>query len=59
MSQYKYLLVDEWGGGIRKFVSKLEATPYMTEGTKLVALPKEPKFNPYEVALLTLKESPW
>lgn len=59
MSQYKYILIDEWGGGIRKFVSKLEATPYMTDGTKLVRLPKEPKLNPYEVALLTVGEAPW
>ena len=59
MTSYKYILLDEWGGGIRKFVSKLEATPYMTEGTKLVSLPKQPKSNPYEVALLTLKEAPW
>jgi hypothetical protein len=57
VSQYKFLLIDEWGGGIRKFASKLEATPYLTDGMKLVKLPKQP--SAYEVAVLTMKESPW
>lgn len=32
MSQYKYILIDEFGGACRKFVSKVEATPYLTDG---------------------------
>lgn len=57
MSQYKYILIDEFGGACRKFVSKLEATPYLTAGMRLVTLPRQPKANPYEVALLTLQEA--
>jgi hypothetical protein len=57
MSQYKYILVDEFGGACRKFVSKVEATPYLTDGMTLKALPKDPKANPYQVALLTLEEA--
>lgn len=57
MSQYKYVLIDEFGGALRRFTSKLEATPYLTDGARLEALPKQPKANPYEVALLTLKEA--
>jgi hypothetical protein len=57
VSQYKYVLIDEFGGACRKFVSKVEATPYLTDGMILKALPKEPKSNPYQVALLTLGEA--
>ena len=57
MSQYKYILIDEWGGTLRKFVSKLEATPYLTNGMTLQALPKQPKANPYEMAKILLKEA--
>lgn len=57
MSSYKYILIDEFGGACRKFVSKVEATPYLTAGMSLKALPKSPKDNPYQVALLTLKEA--
>jgi hypothetical protein len=57
MSQYKYILIDEFGGGCRKFVSRLEATPYVTNGARLEALPKQPKANPYEVALLLTGEA--
>lgn len=57
MSQYKYVLIDEFGGACRKFVSKVEATPYLTDGMSLKALPKDPKANPYQVALLTLEEA--
>jgi len=59
MSQYRYTLIDEFGGACRKFVSKLEATPYLTAGTRLVALPKTPKQNPYIMASLLLKEAPF
>ena len=59
MSQYKYILIDEFGGACRKFVSKLEATPYLTDGMSLMALPREPKANPYAMAQLLLKESPF
>ena len=53
-SQYRYILIDEFGGACRKFVSKLEATPYLTSGMVLKALPREPKANPYQVALTIL-----
>ena len=56
-SVYKYVLIDEFGGACRKFVSKLEATPYLTDGARLEALPKAPKSNPYEVALITMGEA--
>ena len=59
MSQYRYILFDEFGGACRKFVSKLEATPYLTSGMVLKALPREPKANPYQVAILTLQGSPF
>jgi hypothetical protein len=57
VSQYKYVLIDEFGGACRKFVSKVEATPYLTDNTRLEALPKSPKSNPYQVALITLTEA--
>jgi hypothetical protein len=57
MSQYKYVLIDEFGGACRKFVSKLEATPYLTDGMSLKALPKQPKADPYTIAQLLLKEA--
>ena len=59
MSQYRYLLIDEFGGTLRRFASKVEATPYLTSGTRLEALPRQPKANPYAMALLTLKEAPF
>ena len=59
MSQYRYILIDEFGGACRKFVSKLEATPYLTDGMSLMALPREPKANPYAIAQLLLQESPF
>ena len=58
-SQYRFILIDEFGGACRKFVSKLEATPYLTSGMVLKALPREPKANPYQVAILTLQEAPF
>jgi hypothetical protein len=57
MSQYKYTLIDEFGGACRQFVSKLEATPYLTSGMVLKALPRQPKANPYEMAQLLLKDA--
>jgi len=59
MSQYRYILIDEFGGACRKFVSKMEATPYLTAGMTLQPLPRAPKDNPYQLALLTLKEAPF
>jgi len=59
MSQYKYILIDEFGGACRKFVSKLEATPYLTTGMSLRALPRSPKADPYQVALTLLQEAPF
>jgi len=57
MSQYRYVLIDEFGGACRKFANKLEATPYLTTGMRLQALPKAPKANPYQVALTILPEA--
>ena len=57
MSQYKYILIDEFGGALRRFTSKLEATPYLTKGARLEALPKAPKQDPYQIALLTLRKA--
>jgi sRNA-binding regulator protein Hfq len=59
MSNYKYVLIDEFGGAIRKFASKVEATPYLTNGTRLEALPKVPKVNLYQQAMLLLGEAPF
>ena len=57
MTNYRYAVIDEFGGVMRKFASKTEAQPYLTAGTKLVALPKQPKAEPYQVAMLTLAEA--
>jgi hypothetical protein len=57
MSQYRYILIDEFGGACRKFASKLEAAPYMTDGMVLKALPRAPKSNPYQLATALLKEA--
>lgn len=59
MSSYKYILIDEFGGACRKFVSKLEATPYLTAGMTLRALPRAPKANLYQVASTILPEAPF
>ena len=59
MSNYRYILIDEFGGACRKFASEVEATPYLTTGMVLQPLPRQPKANPYQVALLTLKEAPF
>jgi hypothetical protein len=59
MSQYRFVLIDEFGGACRKFASKVEATPYLTDGMSLKALPKEPKANPYAMATLLLQEAPF
>ena len=56
-SQYKYILIDEFGGACRKFVSKVESTPYLTTGMSLKALPSEPKDNTYQVASTILQEA--
>lgn len=57
LSVYKFVLIDEFGDPIRKFATKQEAKPYLTEGTKLVMLPKQPSL--YQQALLLLGESPF
>jgi hypothetical protein len=54
-SVYKFLLVDEFGDPLRKFASKQEATPYLTNGARLVKLPPQP--NPYEMAILLVGEA--
>ena len=59
MSSYKYILIDEFGGACRKFVSKLEATPYLTAGMVLRPLPRTPKDNLYQLATTLLPEAPF
>jgi len=59
MSNYKYVLIDEFGGAVRKFASKVEATPYLTGETRLEPLPKAPKTNLYQQAILILGEAPF
>ena len=54
---YKYILKDEDGVALRKFASKLEATPYLTSGMDLVALPKQASI--YEQSLATVGEAPF
>ena len=56
---YKYILIDEFGGACRKFVTKGEATPYLTQGMRLEALPRAPKAHPYFIASSTLEEAPF
>jgi hypothetical protein len=56
-SVYKFMLVDEFGETLRKFASKQEAKPYLTEGTRLIALPKPQ--DPYQYCMATLGESPF
>jgi len=55
VSNYNFILIDEFGGACRKFASKLEAQPYMTDGMSLVKLPPQP--SRYEMACLLLKEA--
>ena len=57
MSNYKYILIDEFGAPLRRFASKVEANPYLTSGTRLEALPRTPKDNPYQVASTILQEA--
>ena len=57
MSQYRFVLIDEFGGACRKFASKMEAAPYLTQGMRLEALPKTPKADPYQIAMTTLPEA--
>jgi hypothetical protein len=59
MTSYKYILIDEFNEPLRRFVSRLEATPYLTIGTRLEALPRAPKANPYKTAALILPEAPF
>ena len=59
MSNYRFILIDEFGGACRKFASKVEATPYLTTGMRLEALPRQPKADPYQVASTILKEAPF
>jgi hypothetical protein len=54
---YKFLLKDEDGVALRKFASKLEATPYLTSGMTLVPLPKQASV--YEQCMLTVGEAPF
>ena len=57
VSQYKFILIDEDGHPLRKFVSKIEATPYLTQGYQLIKLPKQP--SAYQMALLLCGEAPF
>lgn len=52
---YKFVLVDEGGHALRKFASKLEAAPYLSQGYKLIRLPKQP--SAYHTALLLCGEA--
>jgi len=54
-SVYKFILVDEFGGALRKFASRREAKPYLTEGMTLTELPTQP--TDYELATALLKEA--
>jgi len=55
VSNYKFILIDEFGGAVRKFANKLEAQPYLTEGTTLLRLPPQP--SAYELATITLEKA--
>jgi hypothetical protein len=57
LTNYRYVVIDEFGGVMRKFASKAEAQPYLTAGTRLVPLPRQPKQDPYNIAVLTLPEA--
>lgn len=57
MSHYRFVLIDEFGGACRKFASKMEAAPYLTQGMRLEALPKTPKADPYQIAMTILPEA--
>ena len=57
MSQYKYFVIDEFGGVMRKFASKIEAQPYLTEGTRLVYIRPQPRLNPFDFAFQILGEA--
>lgn len=59
MSNYRYVLIDEFGGACRKFASKVEATPYLTAGMVLKTLPRTPKPDPYQLATTILQEAPF
>jgi hypothetical protein len=51
-SVYKFVLIDEWGGALRKFATRREATPYLTDGMTLKALPKQPDAYSYALTLV-------
>lgn len=57
LSSYKYVLVDEDNQALRKFASKIEAQPYLTQGYKLIKLPKQP--SRYHTAMKLLGEAPF
>lgn len=56
-SQYKFILVDEDNQPLRKFASKIEAQPFLSQGYQLIKLPKQP--SPYHMAMLLLGEAPF
>jgi hypothetical protein len=55
LTNYRYAVLDEFDGVMRKFASRQEAQPYLTAGTKLIPLPKQP--DRYTTACLLLKEA--
>lgn len=57
MTNYRYAVIDEFGGVMRKFAHKIEAQPYLTAGTRLVPLPKQPKQDPYAMACTILQDA--
>jgi len=59
VSQYRYVLIDEFGGALRRFSSRLEATPYLTDGARLERLKLPPKVDPYTITVQLLQEAPF
>jgi hypothetical protein len=54
-SVYKFVLIDEFGGALRKFASTREAKPFLTDGMTLIKLPTQP--TDYELATTLLDEA--
>jgi hypothetical protein len=57
LTNYKYVVIDEFGGVMRRFASKAEAQPYLTEGTRLVYIRPHPRPNPFTIAFEILGEA--
>ena len=57
LTNYRYVVIDEFGGVMRKFVSKAEAQPYLTDGTRLVYIRPQSTPNPFTFAFQILGEA--